>query len=44
MVRWVIESILMVNSGARCSSVVKVFTHGAMGHRINPYGELGSKM
>ena len=23
-------------SGARCSSVVRAFAHGAMGHRINP--------
>ena len=22
--------------GARCSSVVRAFAHGAMGHRINP--------
>ena len=22
--------------GARCSSVVRVFAHGAMGHRIDP--------
>ena len=23
-------------SGARCSSVVRAFAHGAMGHRIDP--------
>ena len=23
-------------SGVRCNSVVRVFAHGAMGHRINP--------
>ena len=22
--------------GARCSSVIRAFTHGAMGHRVNP--------
>ena len=26
----------MTYNGARCSSVVSVFTHGAMGHWINP--------
>ena len=44
MVRWVIRSILHgVDSlsyfsfqGARCSSVVRVFAHGAMGRRIDP--------
>ena len=25
-----------INQGARCSSVVRVFAHGAMGHRIDP--------
>ena len=24
------------NRGARCSSMVRAFTHGAMGHRIDP--------
>ena len=24
------------NKGARCSSVVRAFAHGAMGHRIDP--------
>ena len=24
------------NQGARCSSVVRVFAHGAMGHQIDP--------
>ena len=28
------ESIFLI--GARCSSVVRAFTHGAMGHRIDP--------
>ena len=44
MVRWVVGSILHgVDSlsyfsfqGARCSSVVRVFAHGAMGRRIDP--------
>ena len=44
MVRWVVGSILHgVDSlsyfsfqGARCSSVVRVFAHGVMGHRIDP--------
>ena len=34
--------------GARCSSVVRAFAHGAMGHRIDPswgwYIALGSEM
>ena len=34
MVRWVVGSIL--HGGARCSSVVRVFAHGAMGSRIDP--------
>ena len=33
MVRWVVGSILL---GARCSSVVRAFAHGAMGRRIDP--------
>ena len=33
MVRWVVGSIL---HGARCSSVVRAFAHGAMGRRIDP--------
>ena len=33
MVRWVVGSIL--HGGVRCSSVVRVFAHGAMGRRIN---------
>ena len=37
MVRWVIGSIL--HGGARCSSVVRAFAHGAMGRRIDPHGE-----
>ena len=28
--------LVFTGGGARCSSVVKVFAHGAMGHRINP--------
>ena len=32
MVRWVVGSIL--HGGARCSSVVRAFAHGAMGCRI----------
>ena len=32
MVRWVVRSIL---HGARCSSVVRAFAHGAMGRRID---------
>ena len=34
MVRWVVEPIL--HGGARCSSVVRAFAHGAMGHWIYP--------
>ena len=34
MVRWVVGSIL--HGGARCSSVVRAFAHGAMGRRIDP--------
>ena len=34
MVRWVHGSIL--HGGARCSSVVRAFAHGAMGRRIDP--------
>ena len=34
MVRWVVRSIL--HGGARCSSVVRVFAHGAMGRQIDP--------
>ena len=38
MVRWVVGSIL--HGGARCSSVVRAFAHGAMGRRIDPsWGE-----
>ena len=33
MVRWVVGSIL--HGGARCSSVVRAFAHGAMGRRID---------
>ena len=29
-----VSSVIL--TGARCSSVVRVFTHGAMGHRIDP--------
>ena len=44
MVRWVVGSILhgvdplsyFSFQGARCSSVVRVFAHGAMGRRIDP--------
>ena len=44
MVRCVVGSILhrvdplsyFSFQGARCSSVVRAFTHGAMGHRIDP--------
>ena len=44
MVRWVVGSILHgVDSlsyfsfqGERCNSVVRVFAHGAMSHRIDP--------
>ena len=37
MVRWVIGLILHggpIELGARCSSVVRAFTHGVMGRRI----------
>ena len=34
MVRWVVGSIL--HDGVRCSSAVRAFAHGAMGHQINP--------
>ena len=34
MVRWVVGSIL--HGGARCSSIVRAFAHGAMGRRIDP--------
>ena len=34
MVGWVVGSIL--HGGARCSSVVRAFAHGAMGRRIDP--------
>ena len=34
MVRWVIGSI--PHGGARCSSVVRAFAHGAMGRQIDP--------
>ena len=35
---WVNESIntCMFSGGARCSSVVRVFAHGAMGRQIDP--------
>ena len=44
MVRWVVGSILhggpielfFVPARARCSSVVRAFAHGVMGHRIDP--------
>ena len=44
MVRWVVGSILhgvdplsyFSYQGARCSSVVRAFAHGAMGRRIDP--------
>ena len=38
MVRWVVGSILHGEGGggARCSSVVRAFAHGAMGRRIDP--------
>ena len=38
MVRWVVGSILHggpIEQGARCSSVVRVFAHGAMGRQID---------
>ena len=38
MVRWVVRSILHggPTEGARCSSVVRAFAHGAMGRPIDP--------
>ena len=45
MVRWVFGSVLhgvdplsyfSFQPGARCSSVVRAFAHGAMGRRIGP--------
>ena len=27
---------IYIYRGARCTSVVRVFTHGVMGHRIDP--------
>ena len=40
MVRWVVRSILhggtMEGEGARCSSVVRAFAHGAMSRWIDP--------
>ena len=27
---------VLIKAGARCSSVVRAFAHGAMGHRIDP--------
>ena len=30
------QSLASCNRGARCSSVVRAFAHGAMGHRIDP--------
>ena len=40
MVRWVVGSIpielFLVPVGVRCSSVVRAFSHGAMGRRIDP--------
>ena len=44
MVRWVVGSILHAVDplsyfsfqGARCSSAVRAFAHGEMGHRIDP--------
>ena len=45
MVRWVVGSILhggsielflVPSKGARCSSVVRAFIHGAIGRRIDP--------
>ena len=29
-------SITLLNGGARCSSVIRAFAHGAMGRRIDP--------
>ena len=28
--------VILIGQGARCSSVVRVFVHGAMGHWIDP--------
>ena len=39
MVQWVVGSILHggpIELGARCSSVVRAFAHGAMGRWIDP--------
>ena len=44
MVRWVVRSIIhggpielfLIPARARCSSVVRAFTHGATGRRIDP--------
>ena len=33
---WTIELFLVPSKGARCSSVVRAFAHGAMGRRIDP--------
>ena len=30
------QSVMFIQKRARCSSVVRAFTHGAMGHRIDP--------
>ena len=30
------DQFFMVNPGVRCSSVVRAFAHGAMGHQIDP--------
>ena len=30
--------LIPINNRARCSSVVRAFAHGAMGHRIDPSG------
>ena len=45
VVRWVVGSILQggpielfLVPGARCSSMVRAFTHGAMDHQIDPSG------
>ena len=35
IVRWFVRSFLRGVLGARCSSVVRAFAHGAMGHRID---------
>ena len=36
MVRWVVGSILHGGPGARYSSVLRAFAHGAVGRRIDP--------